>query len=91
MNRERAETIAIQAVSFLAEDPERMSRFMVATGLTQEDFVSRAFETDMLVSVLDVVAADDPAMMAFVASADVAPEDVLRARVVLGGTYDVST
>lgn len=91
MQTERAETIAIQAVSFLAEDAERLAAFMANSGLTPDDFMSRAFENEMLVSVLDAVTGDDATLMAFTSNADCTPEDVMRARVTLGGTYDVST
>ena len=91
MQTERAETIAIQAVSFLAENPERLATFMANSGLTPDDFRARAFENEMLVSVLDWVSGDDPTLMAFTSNADCRAEDVLRARVTLGGTYDVST
>ena len=31
--REAAEMLAVQALTFIAEDPERMGRFLAATGL----------------------------------------------------------
>lgn len=89
--RENAETIALQALAFLASDTERLEHFMGNTGLTPQDLSERASETDMLVSVLDALLADESALLMFATERAVEPEAIYPARMILSGTYDVST
>ncbi|MEO0730800.1 MAG: DUF3572 domain-containing protein [Pseudomonadota bacterium] len=90
MRQEQAETLALQALGFLASDEDRLQRFMDMTGMTPDVLQARASESDTLVSVLDALLADETVLLMFAADRGFKPEDVARARVTLGGTYDTS-
>jgi len=85
MTREWAETVAIQALTFLAEEPERLSRFLALTGIAPESLRAAAREPNFLLGVLDHLATDDRLMRAFADSLEITPEIVVRARDLLAG------
>jgi uncharacterized protein DUF3572 len=80
-----ASTLAIAALSFIAEDPERLGRFLALTGIGPESLRAAAREPGFLLGVLDHVAGDEALLLAFSDSASVDPEDIARARNVLAG------
>ena len=61
MTRELAETVAIQALSFLAQEPEQLERFLSLTGLTPDSLRDAAREPNFLLGVLDHLAGARPA------------------------------
>ncbi|MCA3632171.1 MAG: DUF3572 domain-containing protein [Methylobacterium sp.] len=71
------EMLAISALSFLAEEPERLSRFLDLTGLSPTTLRRAAAEPRFLASVLDYLVADESLLLAFAANAQVAPETVV--------------
>lgn len=71
------EMLAISALSFLAEEPERLSRFLDLTGLSPITLRRAAAEPRFLASVLDYLVADESLLLAFAANAQVAPETVV--------------
>jgi hypothetical protein len=82
---ETAENIAIQALSFIAGDGERLGRFLAITGIGPTDIRSAAAEPGFLAGVLDYLAADERLLKEFTSDAGLAPDDVARAHVALGG------
>lgn len=82
--REVAEIVAVQALSFLAGEPERLGRFLAETGLGPENLRNAAGNPTFLVHVLDFVLSDDATVKAFAASAQLHPTNVMAAREVLG-------
>jgi hypothetical protein len=82
---EAAETIAIQALSFIAGDGERLGRFLAITGIGPSDIRTAATEPSFLAGVLDYLAADERLLKEFTGNAGLAPDDVARAHVALGG------
>jgi hypothetical protein len=85
---EAAEVLAIQALAFLAEEPERLTAFLSATGITIEHLREAAGETDFLAGVLEHMLGDERLLLAFADSAAIDPADVARARNALGGEWD---
>jgi Protein of unknown function (DUF3572) len=83
-SRETAEILAIQALSFIAEEPERLAAFLAATGLASEAIRDAARQPDFLAGVLDHMLGDESLLVAFADSAGIDPADVARARVTLG-------
>lgn len=73
------EMLAIAALSFLAEEPERLARFLDLTGLSPATLRQAASDPRFLASVLDYLAADESLLLAFAANAQVAPESVVAA------------
>jgi hypothetical protein len=82
---EVAETLAIQALAFLAGEPESLGRFLAITGIGPEEIRDAAREPRFLVGVLDYLASDEPLLIAFAKQIGVDPADVMRASAVLGG------
>ena len=87
-SREAAEMLAIQALSFLAAEPERLAGFVAATGLTIEHIRTAAHEPDFLAGVLEHMLADESLLVAFADSAAIDPANVARAHHLLGGRWE---
>jgi hypothetical protein len=85
MNSIRAEAMALEALGWLAADPERAGAFLDAAGASPGDLRERARDPAFLGFVLDHVLSEDAFVRAFAEEADHAPEDVLRARRALPG------
>jgi hypothetical protein len=81
--REVAEIVAIQALSFVAGDPERLGVFLAETGIGPETLRSAAADPHFLAGVLDFVLRDDATVKAFAAASELDPATVAAAREVL--------
>jgi hypothetical protein len=79
------ELLAIQALSFLGEDPERLGRFLALTGIGPADIRTAAQEPGFLAGVLDHVAGDQRLLVAFSAHAGIDPAEVDKARRAIAG------
>jgi hypothetical protein len=84
MRRDAAESLAVQALSFLAGEPERLARFLVLTGIGLDRIRAAAANPGFLAGVLDHVASEDALVTAFAAEAGIKPEEVDKARRLLG-------
>ena len=85
VTRESAEMLAIQALSFIAEEPERLSRFLAITGLEAQSLRDAAREPNFLLGVLDHLAGDERLLTEFASLHELTPETVTRARDLLAG------
>jgi len=85
MNKEQAETLAIQALSWLASDEETLGQFLSMTGAAPGDLRARAVEPEFLGFVLDFIMRDDETILGFCSAVGATPEGVQRARSELGG------
>ena len=85
MKTEQAEILAIQALSWLAEDEEILGQFLNTTGAAPGDLRKRATEPEFLGFVLDFIMRDDETILGFCAASAANPETVQRARATLGG------
>jgi hypothetical protein len=85
IDRETAETIAAQGLAFLAQDPGRLSRFFLASGLAPEDVRAQADTPELLAAVLEHLAEDESALLVFAADAHIAPEAIGQAASLLRG------
>ena len=86
MTRESAETVAIQVLGFIAEEPERLDRFLALTGIGPESLRDAAREPNFLLGVLDHLASDETLLRSFAEQREIAPEVVTMARDLLAGT-----
>ena len=77
--REVAEIVAVQALSFIAADPERLGLFLAESGLGPETLRTAAADPQFLASVLDFVMRDDATVKAFSDSAKLHPTNVAAA------------
>lgn len=85
MKQEQAETVALQALAYIAADEDRMDRFVALSGLGPDDLKSRIADPAFLGGVLDHLLGHEPDLMAFADEADVPPDQVQRARAALPG------
>jgi Protein of unknown function (DUF3572) len=84
-SREAAEALAIQALSFIAEDPERLDAFLAASGIGPEAIRDAARAPGFLGGVLDHMLSDESLLLAFADSAGLDPASIARARRALSG------
>lgn len=88
---ETAETIALRAVQFLAEEPDRLQRFLDLTGVPPDSLRARLAEPVFLAGILEHFLGDEALLLAFADWAQVAPTEIGAARHVLaGGPEDFS-
>ena len=78
--REVAEIVAIQALTFVAGDPERLGLFLAESGLGPETLRTAAANPQFLASVLDFVMRDDVTVKAFADASQLHPTNVAAAR-----------
>jgi Protein of unknown function (DUF3572) len=80
-----AETVAIQALAFLAQEPTRLGRFLAETGLGPETIRSAAQDPSFLVAVLDFILNDEGLIDDFCSAQALKPRQLIAARETLGG------
>ena len=76
IDREAAEAIALQGLAFLAEEPARLRRFLLITGLEPGEVRARASTPELMLAVLEHLAADESLLLVFAASHKIAPESI---------------
>ena len=87
-SRQAAEAVAIEALSFLARDPERIARFLANSGIGPERLREVSREPGFLAAVLDHLLADEPLLLMFAEDSGVAARSVPAARMALGTSAD---
>ncbi|MEM9900227.1 MAG: DUF3572 domain-containing protein [Pseudomonadota bacterium] len=85
MQREDAETLALEALGWLAGQEDLMPTFLGASGASLLDVRRRADDPEFLGAVLDFLTMDDAWISAFCDSTGRAPDAPLRARAALPG------
>ncbi len=80
-----AQTLAIEALSFLASDIERLEPFLSLTGVDPSNLRRVAAQPSFLIAVLDHLAGDESLLLAFAANAGHNPADIEKARQTLAG------
>ena len=83
--RAAAEALAVEALGFLAAEPERLGRFLAVTGIGPDEIRDAAREPHFLAGLLDHIASDESMLIEFAAHAKIKPDAVLRAATALGG------
>jgi hypothetical protein len=81
--REVAEIVAVQALSFVAGDPERLGLFLAESGIGPETLRTAAANPHFLAHVLDFVLRDDATVKAFAAASQLHPTNIAAAHQVL--------
>src|SRR5690242_18159595 len=84
-SREAAESLAIQALNFLATEPARLSRSFALSGLEAQSIRAAAAEPGFLAGVLAHLGEDERLLLEFATGAEVTPAEVDRARRLLAG------
>jgi hypothetical protein len=83
MQSDRAESIGVSALLFLAGDTERLVRFLTLTGLGPAELRADAHSLRILAAVLEHLLQDESLLLVFCASDAVPPEDIAPAQRVL--------
>lgn len=76
---ESAEVMALRGLEFLAQDPDRLGRFIALTGFGPADLRSRAQDPDFLAAVLGYLLDDESALLVFCSHYHFKPEHVAPA------------
>lgn len=77
--REVAEIVAVQALSFIASDPERLGLFLAESGIGPETLRTAAADPRFLASVLDFIMRDDATVKAFANLSQLHPTNIAAA------------
>jgi hypothetical protein len=89
--REEAEAIAVAGLAFLAEDQERLERFLALSGLSAGDIRRAAAEPGFLAGVLQHIMDDDRIAAAFATAEGLSPERLAAATAALGSRWERDT
>lgn len=79
LTHENAEAIAIQALAFVASDPELLPRFLAITGIEAQAIRRAAGEPGFLAGVLQFILAHEPTLFKFTEATGIAPANVSKA------------
>jgi Protein of unknown function (DUF3572) len=85
ISKERAEALALQGLTFLAGDADRLTQFLTSTGIDPGDLQNWDANPGIRGAVLDHLLSDESLLMVFATEANVEPQDVLPAQAVLSG------
>lgn len=81
-----AASLALGGLAFLAEDAERLTRFLALTGIGPATLRAGADAPETHLAVLDHLLSDESLLLVFAAAKGLAPETVAHARAVLART-----
>jgi len=73
IGEEDAQAIALRALAYVAEEEDRLNRFLAASGIGQQDVSGRLSDPAFLAGVLDFVLADDKMTAEFVSHINIDP------------------
>ena len=90
MGQDEAETIALQALGWIAANEELLPVFLGSTGASLDELRTRVDDPAFLVSVLSFLTMDDAWVLGFAEAAGVSPEAPLAARRALPGGEEVA-
>jgi len=83
--RQAAEALAIQALTFIAADGERLGHFLAVTGIGPAEIRGAAREPQFLAGVVEFLVSDNRLAAQFATEAGYSPADLAKAHAVLGG------
>jgi hypothetical protein len=85
IGRQMAETIAAQALAWLAGDPENLNGFLALSGLSPGELMAQAADARTLGAVLDFILTEDRLVIGFCDAAGLAYTVPQTARAALPG------
>ena len=80
---ETAEALALQGLTFLASDAQRLSRFLSLTGIDPGELKGWAENPGIQAAVLEHFMSDESLLLVFAAEAGVSPDAVAPAQALL--------
>lgn len=78
-----AETLALQGLTFLAGDAQRLSRFLALTGIGPADLRNWEGNHALQSAVLEHLMADESLLLVFATEAGLAPDQIAPAQMLL--------
>ena len=84
LTHDAAETLAIEALTFLTAQPDDIGRFLALAGIGPATLRSAAADPRFLAGVLDYFLGNEDLLRAYAQHAGIPPEHVGRARRALG-------
>jgi len=88
--RDSAETLALQALGWLASNDDLLPTFLASTGTSEDDLRARATDPLFLGAVLDFLMMDDAWVMAFCDGISLPYDRIMQARAALPGGEQVN-
>ena len=85
MIQEKAETIALQALSYLIQNQDVLEQFLVNSGVGLQEIKNHFQDPEFLGGVLDMILKDDKVLLEFCNEISVSPETLSEARRALPG------
>ncbi|MAU41606.1 MAG: hypothetical protein CMF31_08280 [Kordiimonas sp.] len=85
MQQEQAETIALQALTFLAADEDALAGLLRMTGISLQDLARNAADPSLLGGILDFLMQREERLLAFCDQEDIPPHFLQQARHALPG------
>ncbi len=85
LDTEQPQVTALKALAFLASDEDRLSHFLLSSGMDLQDLKELANDPNMLAGLLDHVLGHEALLVEFAQSQSCSPESVVRARQLLPG------
>jgi hypothetical protein len=80
LTRALAQDMAVAALTFIAQDGERLGRFLTLSGLEPANLREAAAEPGFLVGVLDYLSSDEALLLAFAANFQIDPTAIATAQ-----------
>jgi hypothetical protein len=84
LTRERAETIALNGLAFLAAQPEVLERFLRISGIEVDELRLRAADPDTLRALTEFLLGDDALVTGFCEEQGIDPRELHLANHILG-------
>lgn len=88
MNRDRAASISLKVLAFLADDGRRLQRFVNLTGIAPDLLATLAPRTHFQAAVLEYLLTDEPLLLEFCQTEQLDPTLPVRALDVLAAGQD---
>ena len=85
---ETAEILGLQALGWLASDPDGLDRFLLAAGADSAVLRQAAEDPAMLGAVLEFLLANEDLLLRFCEDSSTPPDEIHRARHLLEGPCD---
>ena len=84
-SRPAARDLAIEALGFIAADPDLVTALVGGAGMRPDDLRRLGEDDDLCLAVLDFILEEDRRVLDFARGAGLRPEAVMQARTVLAG------
>lgn len=87
LSTDDADTLALQGLTFIASESQRLARFLSLTGLSPSDLKNWGTQPTMALAVLEYLMSDESLLLVFAAEQGIPPQSVATALERLAGTH----